>query len=545
MNFESETVRMKKQCWRRMEKKLSLRMLVAVLVSIIVLSVGVTAMVLPSFGDNDVQTMTFYPDVYPENTSIDGNVIRLGVSETFGDIRAGSGTHTYDGGSAAVIRIDSSTAPYQWSRLDRSIYIFPTFALPDGVEILSATLSLWGAAKADGLGITPDVNIYGTTKTSPGNSLMPTDYSTISSTAYCDTPISYIGWQIGSYNDFTLNADGVSAISSTSISKFGVRNANYDASGIAPVWSADSYSFLAAYFSEQGIGYQPKLVVTYTEPAAVPAPIPVPAPVMVSTADYIIYQDSTGFHAVRTEDWQIVESDPSDSVNVINNLLSSLTLSYSIVKPNLYAVGTNPTGFKEGRRVVVTIPQIIASHTIVIPPSEDFIFDMGTSVVYPSTYLENVITIDSCMQSEFILPIVCAGNTGTKNIVNLFPHTIGPDDFVVATTSELTIKSLVSAIATPAMVGLRLDATVANIVNMEINIREMNIVSGIGVYVPSSVYAVLHNTINIKSAPTASNYILKIDPTINVFANRFYIDRVAVSPLLDGSGGRNRIETNP
>jgi hypothetical protein len=61
----------------------------------------------------------------------------------------------------------------------------------------------------------------------------------------------------------TLNGSGIAAISKTGISKFGLRS-NYDATGTAPTWASLADTYLQGYSSEQGTGYKPKLVVTYT-----------------------------------------------------------------------------------------------------------------------------------------------------------------------------------------------------------------------------------------------------------------------------------------
>jgi hypothetical protein len=68
-------------------------------------------------------------------------------------------------------------------------------------------------------------------------------------------------------------------------------------------------------------------------------------------ADNIIYEDSTGYHALRTADGVITNSDPTDCGAVINALLSSLRLSYHLADHDLYDRVTNPNGFKSGRTV--------------------------------------------------------------------------------------------------------------------------------------------------------------------------------------------------
>ena len=74
---------------------------------------------------------------------------------------------------------------------------------------------------------------------------------------------TYANYSISGYNDFTLNANGIAAISKTGISKFSARNANYDVAASSPPWVDSGLSSLYFYMAEQGTGYKPKLVVTY------------------------------------------------------------------------------------------------------------------------------------------------------------------------------------------------------------------------------------------------------------------------------------------
>jgi hypothetical protein len=59
---------------------------------------------------------------------------------------------------------------------------------------------------------------------------------------------------------------GIAAISKTGVSKFGLRNANYDVAQVTPPSANKQEAILNGYTSEQGTDYKPKLVVTYTIP---------------------------------------------------------------------------------------------------------------------------------------------------------------------------------------------------------------------------------------------------------------------------------------
>ena len=153
-----------------------------------------------------------------------------------------------------------------WRVLYRGVYLFDSSGLPDNATISAATLSIYGEAKVDNITITPNVNIYSSAPAS-NTALEAGDFDSLGTTAY-STAISYSSFSDTGYNDFVLNASGRSAISKTSVSKFGARNANYDVAATPPTWAGEAASFFTIYASEQGVGYKPKLVVTYTAPVA-------------------------------------------------------------------------------------------------------------------------------------------------------------------------------------------------------------------------------------------------------------------------------------
>lgn len=210
-------------------------------------------------------SQTFYPDADPETSSVDGRVAQANVSLTWAEIVAAAGTHSYDSVAQAnsiCIRADSVTN--KWNQNTRGIFLFDTSGLPDNANISAATLSIYGSNKTDALTITPDVNVYSSNPAS-NTALVPGDYACLGSTAF-SSATTYANWSTTGYNDFALNSSGIAQISKTGVSKFGLRNANYDASGTAPAWSDSGLpmSTLQNYYTEQGTNYKPKLVVTYT-----------------------------------------------------------------------------------------------------------------------------------------------------------------------------------------------------------------------------------------------------------------------------------------
>jgi len=210
---------------------------------------------------------TFYPDAHVETSSVDGVVMRTGTNLTWADIHDGAGTYAYDDGALDFAYLAAGTTSARWNQLYRLILLFNTAGLPDVCTITDAVLSLYGYSKADNLGVSPEINIYASNPNS-NVALIAADYQTLGAVAFA-TAITYSSFSIVGYNDFTLNATGKAAISKTGVSKFGAREVTYDAANSAPNWTSSVASYFRVYLADQGDGYKPKLVVTYT---ASPAP---------------------------------------------------------------------------------------------------------------------------------------------------------------------------------------------------------------------------------------------------------------------------------
>lgn len=211
---------------------------------------------------------TFYPDANPETSSVDGYAYHYdGDGLAWATIIAAAGTAANDSityGYPAYVRCDDVNVN-KWDNLPRSFYLSDTSPLGAGAEVTAAIFSIYGSDKLDNGGVTPDVNIYSSAPAS-NTGIVAGDFDSLGSTAFCNTTITYAGWNTAGYNDFTLNGTGRAAIVVDGVTKFGARNANYDVAANAPAWTADAWSYLEGYFAEKGAGKQPKLVVTYTPP---------------------------------------------------------------------------------------------------------------------------------------------------------------------------------------------------------------------------------------------------------------------------------------
>lgn len=211
--------------------------------------------------------LTVYPDATPGTDTVDGSAGEyepLGLS--WAAIVAASGNSSFDSLTTFSTSLYSDNSTDKWQGLFRLIFLFKTSSLGSSATISSAILSLYGVFKSDPLGISPDIDIY-TSNPVSNTTLTGTDFSTLGIISQTGIPITYAGFSIVGYNDFTFNATGISNINKTGISKFGARNANYDVSGVAPTWSSNQDSFIEIYSADNGTN-KPKLVITYTTGAA-------------------------------------------------------------------------------------------------------------------------------------------------------------------------------------------------------------------------------------------------------------------------------------
>ena len=204
---------------------------------------------------------TFNPDANPESTSVDGYVNRNSVNETYATIRAGAGNGSDDTATNdRTCRIIATTTSNQYDTLQRSIYLFDTSALTALATISASVFSLYA---------TVVVNAYSdsirlTTSTPASNTaLVNADYAQTGTTAQ-STDVTMASITTSAYNDWTLNATGLSNISKTGITKFATRNTT-DADNSAPTWSSGAESGISVNYSDTGSN-KPKLVVTYTVP---------------------------------------------------------------------------------------------------------------------------------------------------------------------------------------------------------------------------------------------------------------------------------------
>lgn len=216
-------------------------------------------------------TTTVYPDPDPETTSIDARIFHVefaGAGTAWATLIATNGDSVDSTGTTLeCVTIEAGTDTNKWAVLGRCIILFDTSSIPDTDTISSATLSIFGNSKTDGAVITPDINIYSSSPAS-NTAVVSGDMDDFGATAY-STAITYANWSTSAYNDFALNASGLTNISKTGVSKFGARNAAYDGAAVAPTWSIADVSRVSGKSADTaGTTSDPKFVIEHSTTAA-------------------------------------------------------------------------------------------------------------------------------------------------------------------------------------------------------------------------------------------------------------------------------------
>lgn len=205
-------------------------------------------------------TYTGYPDANPETTSVDGYAERSGVDQMWANIRAGAGTGSGDTDvNARCAWATGSATSGQFSRLRRTFLTFDTNSIPAGATINSATLTVTGTNKANGLG-SPDLHVVGSAPAS-NTAIASGDYGNLSFTSFGS--VSYAGFSTAGANVITLNASGLAAIVKAGITKLGLV-LSWDQSGtFGGVWGSGLTSSFYINFADNGSA-KPTLTVDYT-----------------------------------------------------------------------------------------------------------------------------------------------------------------------------------------------------------------------------------------------------------------------------------------
>lgn len=214
-------------------------------------------------------TDTFYPDANPETNSVDGYVYRSSSGTTFSLLHnAVNGSGSADSGTAATaveLTAHASTSD-DYTMLLRSIFGFNTASIGSDT-ISSATFSVRGSGKSDAMSQSVCLDHRSAPISATALANGDFDYTNYDATDQASR-IAIASWNTGGYNDFALNATGISNVNTSGISWFSLRISS-DLDNSAPTWSAgaDAFAFIR-YADYTGTSTDPKLVVVHSAVSA-------------------------------------------------------------------------------------------------------------------------------------------------------------------------------------------------------------------------------------------------------------------------------------
>ena len=231
---------------------------------------GHTIKVIPKSGPDKIQhgkigntTSTFFPDPDTESTSVDGRSLNSAI-DTYANVRdAATGSFAQDNdasNNAFLTQLGGSFFAVQ-----RDFFLFDTSGIGDTDTITAAVISFAGTGSAADNADTSSINIVATTPASD-TAITTADYDQAGSTVFASLAISSWNSTDGTYNDLTLDANGIAAVSKTGITKLGGRN-SLDVNNTTPL----GLNRVPIYYADQtGTTKDPKLVVTHATPTTDP-----------------------------------------------------------------------------------------------------------------------------------------------------------------------------------------------------------------------------------------------------------------------------------
>lgn len=216
-------------------------------------------------------TLTVYPDPNVETTSVDGDVGQNGVDLTLSNIRASAGNEANPTSAGANgYTLFASTTSGQYQRLYRWIFLYDTSALGAGATVSAAVHSTWigGNGKIDNLSGQASANsvmVLVASTPATNTDLVSGDYAQTGSTDFGRSAKQDSVSSVA-YNDITVNASGIAAISKTGVTKYALRVGwDFDNTTTGLTWSSGGKQGYDIVFADTALTVtDPKLVITYT-----------------------------------------------------------------------------------------------------------------------------------------------------------------------------------------------------------------------------------------------------------------------------------------
>lgn len=219
-----------------------------------------------SFG---CSTLTLFPDVSSGGVTCDGQVSRDGVDEVFLSISIGFGTTATTGASTGTIGLTATITTDQFSSNSRLLFGFDTRILSDSSSVTQTALSVWGTSKSTGLGA-PRLRVMGAT---------PANYSQLITSDYSESIWNNDGVIIENasfdgtntvYTTVNATSYWVSARLPTVFTVVNEWDYQGDFSGQGGTWASGlTTSFAMNMADATGVSQDPKLVITFTQPASI------------------------------------------------------------------------------------------------------------------------------------------------------------------------------------------------------------------------------------------------------------------------------------
>lgn len=212
-------------------------------------------------------TAHFHPHPFwypPGATCCDGYAAHVALGVSWPTIHEGGGTAGTSNTTKADVRISSWDVDLMWYHIERPIFVFDTTEIPEGSEIVSATLHIYGVAKVNTLLLDAALNVY-TADPGSDTDIVKWDYNEMDMVALA-TKIPYASFVVSDFNHLVFTEAGLIAIIPNGITKLALREANYDATWRRPPWRSYKHMWMSVAQSEGAEERWADLEVTYRPP---------------------------------------------------------------------------------------------------------------------------------------------------------------------------------------------------------------------------------------------------------------------------------------
>jgi len=206
-------------------------------------------------------TVKFYPTPGSDGVAADGRADRTKDKTTWGDIRGGAGTTAFPAIPTSWIGFTCGGDPNTWYILYRTLLHFDTLLLPAGCLIDAAKIGLSGYWKSNTIPSTPSLALVESVDPTPGD-ITPADYQNLN-TAILAPKIAFDDFSDVGWNVFTLPESSFEFIIRAGITKFGLREGNYDCPNIEPPYNRYKTSTFRVSMRDDIEAHWPYLEVTY------------------------------------------------------------------------------------------------------------------------------------------------------------------------------------------------------------------------------------------------------------------------------------------